>query len=632
MKNFKLKAMLLAVLLCSSVSAFADIRVSQDGIVYGLRDDLTAYVSSAENDITTANIPEKITHEGKDYTVTGIGDRAFWSCTGLASVDIPSSVTSIDDNAFYGCSSLFAYHYKKDGTATLLKVGYKSAEISGKDTYNIPEKVTHEGKDYSVTGIGGRAFEGCTGLASVDIPGSVTSIGYGAFWDCSRLFAYHYKKDGTATLLKAGYNSAEMSGRETYSIPEKVTHNGTEYSVTRIGEYAFYDCTGLASVVIPNSVTSIGDYAFYKCTGLTSVNIPNSVTSIGEGTFFICSSLASVDIPSSVTSIGDFAFSYCSSLASVDIPGSVTIMGDHAFLGCSSLFAYHYKKDGTATLLKVGYKSAEISGKDTYNIPEKVTHEGKDYSVTGIGGRAFEGCTGLASLDIPNSVTSIGGGAFYGCSGLASVVIPSSVTSIGESTFYFCSSLASVDIPSSVTSIGDYAFNGCTGLASVDIPGSVTSIGQYAFRNCTGLASVVIPNSVTSIGDYAFNDCTGLASVDIPNSVTSIGYYAFSGCTGLKKLVCNATTPPVCQRGVFIGVDKNECTLYVPQESLDAYKSAARWKDFFNITTGIKDAVKTSSATEEARYSADGTRLVSPQKGINIIRMSDGTVKKVLVK
>ena len=138
--------------------------------------------------------------------------------------------------------------------------------------------------------------------------------------------------------------------------------------------------------------------------------------------------------------------------------------------------------------------------------------------------------------------------------------------------------------------------------------------------------------TVTSIGDYAFANCSSLASVDIPSSVTNIERDAFYGCTGLKKLVCNATTPPVCQRGVFIGVDKNECTLYVPQESLDAYKSAARWKDFFNITTGIKDAVKTSSATEEARYSADGTRLASPQKGINIIRMSDGTVKKVLVK
>ena len=345
------------------------------------------------------------------------------------------------------------------------------------------------------------------------------------------------------TLFDDG--TAAVSGAErsitTANIPEKITYEGKDYTVTSIGNYAFYKCRGLTSVDIPSSVTSIGNGAFSWCTGLTSVNIPYSVTNIGE----------------------------------------------YAFQGCSSLFAYHYKKDGTATLLKAGYKSAEMSGRETYSIPEKVTHDGTEYSVTSIGDNAFEGCTDLVSVNIPNSVTSI----------------------------------------------GMYAFSGCTGLTSVDIPNSVTSIGDYAFYKCTGLASVDIPNSVTSIGGYAFEGCIGLASVDIPNSVTSIGYYAFAGCTGLKKLVCNATSPPVCQRGVFYGVDKNECTLYVSQESIDAYKSAAQWKDFFNITTDIKNVSNTSSsATESVRYSTDGTRLASPQKGINIIRMSDGTVKKVLVK
>jgi len=120
--------------------------------------------------------------------------------------------------------------------------------------------------------------------------------------------------------------------------------------------------------------------------------------------------------------------------------------------------------------------------------------------------------------------------------------------------------------------------------------------------------------------------------VVIPSSVTRIGERAFFRCSSLKKLVCNATTPPACDYNVFEDVDQGLITLYVPQESLDAYKSAAQWKNFFNITTGINDARKSSSATEEAHYSTDGTRLASPQKGINIIRMSDGTVKKVLVK
>ena len=293
----------------------------------------------------------------------------------------------------------------------------------------------------------------------------------------------------------------------------------------------------------------------------------------------------------------------------------------------------------------------------TANIPEKITCDRKDYTVTSIGDYAFDGCHSLSSVDIPSSVTSIENYAFYGCSSLASVVIPNSVASIGESAFDGCSSLASVVIPSSVTSIGGWAFCNCSSLASVVIPNSVMSIGKRAFKfcgnlasviisssvmsieegtfhGCTSLASVDIPSSVKSIGESVFEDCGSLDSAVIPSSVTSLGKNAFYGCFSLKKLVCNATTPPACRQwGVFEGIDKNECTLIVPQESLDAYKSAAQWKSFFNITTGIKNVPNTSSsATESERYSTDGTRIASPQKGINIIRMSDGTVKKVLVK
>ena len=192
-------------------------------------------------------------------------------------------------------------------------------------------------------------------------------------------------------------------------------------------------------------------------------------------------------------------------------------------------------------------------------IPDVVTNGGIDYQVTSIGYNAFNGCTGLTSVEIPNSVTSIGDNAFSGCTGLksltignlvesigyaafagceglTSLTIPNSVTSIGDQAFYRCAGLTSVKIPNSVTSIGEYAFSGCTGLTSVEIPNSVTSIGECAFYQCTGLASVEIPNSVTSIGDNAFSGCTGLKSVEIPNSVKSIGNSAFSGCTGLTSL------------------------------------------------------------------------------------------------
>ena len=227
---------------------------------------------------------------------------------------------------------------------------------------------------------------------------------------------------------------------------------------------------------------------------------------------------------------------------------------------------YNYINDGTELEVKYGYYG-KYSG--VVNIPSQVTYQGETMSVTSIGSSAFNGCTGLTSVTIPNSVTSIGSSAFSDCTGLTSVTIPNSVTSIGSSAFNGCTGLTSVTIPNSVTSIGSSAFNGCTGLTSVTIGNSVTSIGSYAFSGCTGLTSIVvksgntcydsrdncnaiietatntliigcqttiIPNSVTSIGDGAFNDCSGLTSVTIPNSVTSIGECAFSGCTGLTSV------------------------------------------------------------------------------------------------
>ena len=217
---------------------------------------------------------------------------------------------------------------------------------------------------------------------------------------------------------------------------------------------------------------------------------------------------------------------------------------------------------------------------------------------TSIGYDAFEGCTGLTSVTIPDSVTTIGNNAFYGCNGLTSITIPNTVTSISEAAFYFCYGLtsighvgsgASVEIPDSVTTIANYAFEQCTGLTSITIPNTVTTIGTYAFdgcsgltsltignnvttignnafRGCTGLTNVTIPNSVTSISYQVFDGCTGLTSVTIGNSVTSIGSGAFSGCSSLESITSMATTAPTIQSSTFQSV-KTGGTLTVPSGS-----------------------------------------------------------------
>ena len=225
--------------------------------------------------------------------------------------------------------------------------------------------------------------------------------------------------------------------------------------VTMIGNQAFYNCTSLTSVNIPDSVTEIGSHTFYGCTSLTSVNIPDSVTSIGNSAFNNCTSLTSVNIPDSVTSIGEWAFGYCSSLTSVNIPDSVTTIGEAAFTVCKSL-----------TSVTIGD------------------------SVTEIGNYTFSACTSLTSVNIPDSVTTIGEGAFAYCPSLTSVTIPDSVTTIGYQAFAYCPSLTSVTIGDSVATIGESAFEGCDSLTSVNIPDSVMTIGDYAFYSCNSLTSV----------------------------------------------------------------------------------------------------------------------------------------------
>ena len=382
----------------------------------------------------------------------------------------------------------------------------------------------------------------------------------------------HVSIYGAATIT--GVSPAEGN----IAIPSAIDGRNVTHIVTRIGDQAFFDCSGLTGVTIPDSVTSIGDWAFKGCSGLTSVTIPDSVTSIGGLAFYGCSGLTSVTIPDSVTSIGGRAFYGCSGLTGVTIPDSVTSIGDYAFYGCSGLTSVTIPNSVTS----IGDSAFEgCSGLAGVTIPDSVTSIGDwafsdcselksvtiSASVTSIGGGAFSRCSNLTDfsvdpqngfyvfkngllltkdgkmlveginsqggITIPDSVTSIGYCAFEDCSGLTSVTIPNTVTNIGYNAFYGCSGLTSVTIPDSVTSIGGLAFYGCNGLTSVTIPDSATSIGGYAFYGCSGLTSVTIPDSVTSIGGYAFYGCSGLTGVTIGNGVTSIGDYAFKGCSGL---------------------------------------------------------------------------------------------------
>ncbi len=298
---------------------------------------------------------------------------------------------------------------------------------------------------------------------------------------------------------------------------------------------------------------------------------------LGDYAFYRCSRLTNLILPSSVTEIGWGAFDGCSGLTSMTIPSGVTWIGVYAFYGCSGL--------------------------TSLTLPS---------SVTGIGSEAFKGCSGLTSLTLPSSVTSVGGSAFEGCSGLTCLTIPSGVTSIGLGTFEGCRGLTCLTIPSGVTSIGDWAFEGCSGLTSLTLLSGVTSIGDYAFRGCSGLTSLTIPSSVTSTGDYAFSCCLGLTSIYVyTKKIPELGYNVFLGCY------------------------PENCTVYVPKGTYDAYKSS-EFGYFEKIVefdaTGIDKVTTSTNAKEVSRYSINGQWLSAPTKGLNIVKYSDGSVKKVAVQ
>lgn len=639
-------------------------------------------------------------------SITEIGASAFAGCSNLAEINIPNSVIDIGTCAF---RSSGLTNCVLTNSLSKIKPGvFAGSHLS---SLEIPNGVTE---------IGNYAFLGCYALASVSISKYVTNIGDAAFAGCSNLvdiicmaltppsITYRY---GWNTFDTGCYNSAILTVPRGYSdiyrttngwkefstiqalppdmkvddlyyvvtsdstvcvtfkddsynsysgdvvIPESVNYDGKVYIVNAIDEKAFYNCSGLTSVIIPNTITTIGDYAFYGCSGLTSLTIGKSVASIGYDAFNGCNNLkelnwnaincssngnmstsniesvtigsevevlpnyfvsgskiAEVIIPNSVTWIGVSAFSACKDLLSIDIPNSVTVIDNQAFYYCKGLT--NVTLDRVQTIGE--YAFAECTGLKSIEFSDSLLY---------IYDRAFSGCSSLNSITIPNNVREIGQYAFNNCIHLTSVTIGNAVSTIGHYAFVNCYHLMSVNIPSSVTTIGSDAFHNCNALSKVTIsdvsswckitfsdtfsnplyyshhlfmngqeikqlviPEGVTAINSYAFVNGTSFLELTLPNTLESIGNNAFEGCKRLSNVALGLSMASIGSRAFKDCTAISSVDCMATTPPIMEAmDCFDSNCYDWATLYVPGDKVDEYKSTIYWNKFVNtFGTGIE--------------------------------------------
>jgi hypothetical protein len=568
--------MILLVTFFTSMTIYGQTEATINNIKYTLYKDSATVMqqsTSLSGDIT---IPEKVIYDNKEYTVSALVNKAFYQCSEIKSIKLPSSITNLSDDCFSQCTKLSSITFPSN-----------------------------------IKSLGESCFYCCNSLTSILLPSSLTSIGSGCFQDCRSLTEITVPP--LITKLDRCFISCESL--KSVSLPS---------SITELNNACFSECTSLASISLPSSLKILGYACFYDCKSLSSIDIPYSVTSIDIQCFWSCTNLFTVKChwtDLSKLSCNKDIFKYVlTNYATLYVPSGMK--GEYATVSPWSSFNITENDNGSfeqpteATINNINYalykdsatvmrQNISISGDIT--IPEKVTYDNKEYTVSALVNKAFYQCSEIKSIKLPSSITNLSDDCFSQCTKLSSITFPSNIKSLGESCFYCCNSLTSILLPSSLTSIGsgcfqdcrslteitvpplitklDRCFISCESLKSVSLPSSITELNNACFSECTSLASISLPSSLKILGYACFASCKSLSSIDIPSSVTSIDIQCFWSCTNLFTVKCHWTdlSKLSCNKDIFKYVLTNYATLYVPSGMKEKYATVSPWSSFGTI-------------------------------------------------